>query len=93
MIAAFGALQRWDGIFSFAYCHNTDFEPRRVGSFFDIKGHTAKIAHMPACAALFLRGDVLPARQTVLASVSRRQEREHLRKTLDRAREERRLDA
>ena len=58
MIAAFGAFQGWDGIFTFAYCHNERFEPRTIDSFFDIKGHTPKIATSIACAALFLRGDV-----------------------------------
>jgi hypothetical protein len=83
MIAAFGAFQSWDGIFPFAYCHNDDFEPRRIGSYFDIKAHTAKIAHMPACAALFLRGDAAGARRTLLAGLSPEREREKLYDTLN----------
>ena len=38
MIAAFGAFQAWDGIFPFAYCHNTDFEPRRIASYLRHQG-------------------------------------------------------
>jgi len=83
MIAAFGAFQGWDGIFPFAYCHNSDFEPRRIGSYFDVKSNTAKIAHMPACAALFLRGDVAPARKTLLAGLSPQRERDKLHETLN----------
>ena len=83
MIAAFGAFQSWDGIFPFAYCHNADFEPRRIGSYFDLNGHTAKIAHMPACAALFLRGDVAPAKQTLGVGLPAEKEREKLHETLD----------
>ncbi|MCR4412675.1 MAG: carbohydrate binding domain-containing protein [Thermoguttaceae bacterium] len=82
MIAAFGAFQGWDGIYSFAYCHNTDFEPRRVDSFFDVKGDPAKLAHWPACAALFLRGDVAPARTTLLAPVPAEAERAKLHETM-----------
>jgi hypothetical protein len=82
MIAAFGAFQSWDGIFPFAYCHNSDFEPRRIGSYFDVKSHTAKIAHMPACAALFLRGDVAPAKQVLTAGLTAKREREKLHETL-----------
>ncbi len=82
MIAAFAAFQQWDGVFPFAYCHNADFEPRMIGSFFDIKGHTPKIAHMPACAALFLRGDVAAASKTVSAVVSPEAERTKLHETL-----------
>lgn len=82
MIAAFGAFQAWDGIFSFTYSHSTSFEPRRMESFFDIKSETAKLVHMPACAAMFLRGDVAPARQTVLVPLSFKAEREQLYETM-----------
>jgi hypothetical protein len=81
MIAAFGALQGWDGIFSFAYCHNSNFEPRKVDSFFDIKSDTAKMAHMPACAALFLRGDVEAAKKLLTVQLSRDAERSKLHQT------------
>ncbi len=83
MIAAFGAFQRWSGIFSFAYCHNDDFEPRKIGSYFDIKSHTAKIAHMPACAAMFLRGDVAPAKELRLVGMSPEAERTELRQSVN----------
>ena len=82
MIAAMGGLQAWDGIFSFTYSHSTSFEPRRIESFFDIKSETPKLAHMPACAALFLRGDVAPARKTVLVPLSAEAERRQLYETL-----------
>ena len=83
MIAAFGAFQSWDAIYSFAYSHNADFEPQLVNSFFDIKGETAKLVHMPACVALFCRADVTPARETLKVPLSRDAERNKLRDTLD----------
>lgn len=82
MIAAFGAFQGWDGIFSFAYSHNTDFEPGKISSFFDIKGDTSRMVHMPACAAMFLRGDVAPAREALSVAVTPEAERATLYKTL-----------
>ncbi|HYW80557.1 MAG TPA: hypothetical protein VE890_13320, partial [Thermoguttaceae bacterium] len=82
MIAAFGAFQAWDGIFMFAYCHNDDFEPRKVSSYFDVKANTTRLVHMPACAALFLRGDVTAAKQTLLAPLSAEAEIEKLHETL-----------
>jgi len=81
MIAAFGSFQGWDGVFSFAYCHNADFEPRKADSFFDIKGDTAKLAHMPACAAMFLRGDVATAEKLLAVPLSRDAERNKLHQT------------
>jgi hypothetical protein len=61
MIAAVGAFQGWDAIYSFAYNHNERFEPRRIESFFDLKADPAKLAHSIACSAIFLRGDVRSA--------------------------------
>ncbi|MCL2005278.1 MAG: carbohydrate binding domain-containing protein [Planctomycetaceae bacterium] len=59
MLAAFGRFQDWDGIFHFAYSHNRNaLESRRITGFFDMVGHTAKLVHLPACVAMFVRGDV-----------------------------------
>jgi hypothetical protein len=83
MIAVFGAFQAWDGIFSFTYSHNTEFEPRRITGFFDIKSDPARLVHLPACAALFLRGDMSPARKTITIHLGPDQERKKLHETLD----------
>ena len=82
MFAAFGRFQKWDGIFTFTYSHSQDFEPRKITGFFDIKGDPAKIAHHIACAALFLRGDVAEAEETVEAGMSPQVERKLLHKTM-----------
>ncbi|MBM4080097.1 MAG: hypothetical protein FJ278_10395, partial [Planctomycetes bacterium] len=68
LVAAYGALQDWDGIFSFTYHSGAGkWDRDLVSSYFDVDSNPVKMAHMPACAALFLRGDVQPARQrTVL---------------------------
>jgi len=83
MIAAFGAFQAWNGVLPFAYCHNSDFEPGRIASFFDLKANTHKLAHMPACAAMFLRGDVAAAREVRAVAMSREAERAALTETLN----------
>jgi len=82
MIAAFGAFQDWDGIYSFAYCHNDRFEPRRVESYFDIKGNTVKMAHQIACAAMFLRGDVAAGGAGGFVHLPRERERQTLQQSL-----------
>jgi hypothetical protein len=83
MIAAFGAFQGWDGIFSFAYSHNNEFEPARISSFFDIKADPSRMAHQIACAAMFLRGDVAPAERLVTVPVSVEAAKQQLIRTLD----------
>lgn len=79
MIAAYGAFQGWSGIFFFAYSHNSTFEPRKVDSYFDTKSSATKLVHMPACAALFLRGDVRAADRIGRIPVSLEAERQNLR--------------
>ncbi len=81
MIAAYGALQGWDAIYSFAYSHNNRYEPRKFDGFFDIKCDPSRMVHMPACAAMFLRGDVAKARQTLTVPMSRQAERTKLHET------------
>ncbi len=58
MIAAFGAFQSWDAIFSFAYSHDQDFEPRRIPSF--LRRQERHAADRPHAG---LRGDVRPRRR------------------------------
>ena len=61
ILAAYAALQDWDGIFAFAYSHRRDdWDARKITSFFDIDQHPTKMATLPAAAAMFLRGDVRP---------------------------------
>ena len=81
MIAAFGAFQGWSAIYSFDYSGNNVYEPDKLDGYFDIKSDPSRLVHMPACAALFLRGDVAPARQTLLAPLSLEAERHQLRES------------
>jgi len=83
MIAAFGAFQDWDGIFSFTYSHSRDYEPRKITGFFDIKSEVSKLVHMPACVAMFYRGDVQPATQAVVVGMTREKEQSILHETLN----------
>lgn len=71
LIAAEAAMQDWDGIFAFAYCHRTnDWGPGYFPSFFDIDQHPTKMALLPASAALFTRGDVHPPAERLTARAS-----------------------
>ncbi len=84
MIAAVGAFQGWDAIYSFAYNHNDRPEPRRIESFFDLKADPAKLAHSIACSAMLLRGDVKPAASgPPFAWMSQKAEREQLYRSLN----------
>ena len=68
LIAAYAARQDWDGVFVFAYSHRKDdWGPGRITSFFDVDQHPAKMATLPAAAAMFLRGDVPRAKQAAIA--------------------------
>jgi len=69
MLRAYGALQGWDGVFQYTYNHSPDFEPRRNTYFFSMIARTEVLAHFPACAAIYLRGDVREAHQTVTGAL------------------------
>ncbi|MDR2674504.1 MAG: hypothetical protein LBC18_06450 [Opitutaceae bacterium] len=69
LLRAYGAFQGWDGVFEYTYNHTPDFEPRRNTYFFSMIARTEVLAHFPACAAMFLRGDVSEARETVTGSM------------------------
>lgn len=58
LLAAFAALQDWDGIFLFAYSHNDKWSQEHFNSFFDIARHPVKMATLPGAAVSFRRGDV-----------------------------------
>lgn len=67
LLAAYGALQDWDGLFNFAWNHSDQWAVHRIPNFFDIKSHPVKLVTLPAVAALFRRGDVSPAREELFA--------------------------
>lgn len=83
MLAAMAAHQAWDGVYSFTYSHSTDFEPDRLTGYFDIKADPAKLVHMPACVAMFVRGDLAAARETITLPLTAETERSRLYETGD----------
>ena len=68
MLRAYGRLQGWDGVFEYTYNHEPDFEPAHNTYFFSMIARTEVLAHMPACAAIYLRGDVQEAKSTVVGA-------------------------
>ncbi len=69
-MAAYAALQDWDGIVLFAYSHRTnDWDTRRIPNFFDIDQHPTKMANLVPAAMLFLRKDIAPARNRIDVSL------------------------
>ena len=83
MMSAFAAFQGWDALYAFAYAHNRELEARQVSSYFDIKADTCRLAHMPACVALFVRRDVSTAKELNTVSVSPAAEREALYESMN----------
>lgn len=79
MLAAYAALQDWDGIVFFAYGSLDDWDSRRLRGFFDIDQNPAKMALMIPAYMLFVRGDVEPARTQVVADLPDYLEKRFLR--------------
>ena len=80
ILAAYGALQDWDGIFWYTLAHQEigSLKPVMNGHF-DHAMEPVKLAQIPAGALLFLRADVRPARTTRERSYTREQVRESIR--------------
>ena len=62
LLAAYGALQDWDGIWLFDYGTGTH---DHISGFFDQAHHPTKMANMLLAATLFRRFDLRPARKEV----------------------------
>lgn len=77
--AAYASLQDWDYISASRYSHRDDWDLRRIRNHFDIDQHPTKMATMIPAAAMFLRGDVAPAHQLVVASLDKDREIDLLR--------------
>lgn len=62
LLAAYGGLQDWDGLWLFDYGHGNDTVTMGyVRGFFEIGQHPTKMANLLLAANLFRRGDVRPA--------------------------------
>ncbi|MEM2885252.1 MAG: hypothetical protein QXF24_04085, partial [Thermoproteota archaeon] len=73
-LAAYAALQDWDGIFLFDYGSGDDWNSMRIRGFFDVDQHPAKMATMIPAHAIFVRGDVSPAKYLVSGKLDDRLE-------------------
>ncbi len=69
MLRAYGALQGWDGVFEYSYNNRQNAEPDHNEYFFSIVARTDVLAHFPACAAIYLRGDVRESSTRVVADL------------------------
>ena len=69
MLRAYGALQGWDGVFEYSYNNRANAEPRENEYFFSMVARTDVLAHFPACAAIYLRGDVKESESPVVANL------------------------
>jgi hypothetical protein len=63
ILAAYGALQDWDGIFWYTFAHRRpdEWQPLARGHF-DLRPDPVKMAQLAAGALMFLRGDVAKAK-------------------------------
>ena len=74
ILAAYAALQDWDGIFWYSLGHqDVKTMEQQALAHFDFAKDAVKLNQLAACALLFLRGDVHAARQTIARSYSHEQ--------------------
>ena len=66
MMAALGAFQDWSGLIQFSWILDTDFDRSYVHPHFDMCSAPQKLVHLPACYAMFVRGDVRKGKDNVV---------------------------
>lgn len=74
LIAAWGAMQDWDGVFVYSYgSHTRNLNPGWISGYFDSQANPVKMASLISSAALLRRGDVTapPARMGAVADTPR----------------------
>ena len=82
LLAAYGGLQDWDGVWMFDYGPGNDSVTMGyVRSYFDTAQNPGKMANLLLAANLFRRGDVRPANQEVTVGISPDQEIDLMAKT------------
>lgn len=80
ILAAYAALQDWDGIFMYTFEHKAPAEwSARMPGHFDMRPDPVKMTNTAAGALMFLRGDIKPALQSLERSYSPEQVRESIR--------------
>jgi len=80
ILAAYSGFHDWDGIYLYTFEHKNPEEWRsKILGHFDIRPDPVKMSNIAGCAAMFLRGDVRPALETVRRSFSIDQVREGIR--------------
>ncbi len=80
ILAAYAALQDWDGVFWYTFepKASADWKPV-IGDPFDISHNPVKMPQLAAGALMFVRGDVRAARHVFQRSYSRRQVQDSVR--------------
>jgi hypothetical protein len=80
ILAAYAAMQDWDGIFWYTLAHRDIAKmDARIAGHFDFAMDPVKMTQLPAAALMFLRGDVAPACDYVPRDYSREQMIDSLR--------------
>ena len=80
IVAAYAALQDWDGLFWYTFEHTDPSRwPNEPLGHFEVRHDPVKMAEIAAGALMFLRGDVQAAKQTVTRAYSTEQTLDSLR--------------
>jgi len=77
-LATYAALQDFDAVLQFDYAGDRNWAGGRISGYFDASQNPVQMVSMAPAAAAFLRGDLAPAQNQVVASVSGDQELDFL---------------
>jgi len=82
LLSAYAGLQDWDAIYAFAYSHRRDdWAEGKIPDFFDIDQHPTKMVTLIPSVAMFVRGDVKPAKESIVVQLDKKKELEVLKRS------------
>ncbi|MCX6908704.1 MAG: hypothetical protein NTY01_11760 [Verrucomicrobia bacterium] len=77
--AAYAAFQDWDYLSATRYSSDAAWDARRITGNIDLSQHPTKMMTLIPAAAMFMRGDVGPAKEQIVATLGRDSEIKALR--------------
>ena len=82
--SAIASFQDWSAIYQYAWAHDDNFEPEMATQFFNMCSEQTKMAHLPACYAIFSRGDVQagPGKFAYIPKLTERDELDAIKRTI-----------
>ncbi len=74
ILASYAAFQDLDGIYGYTYCHDQNWNAKKITGFFDLHQHPVQFLTFIPAALIYRRGDISPAKNLVCVRINKEDE-------------------